>query len=255
MSEASNSDTFPTVSIYGVPFSKMDMRSTVHFLTERIEARKPTRVVTGNPIMLMAGLDDPEYRRVLATADLIVPDGSGVVWAARRLNQPVKERVAGFDLMHELLREGDLRHWSVYLLGSTQEVLEAAEANLARQFPGVRFVGRRNGYFSDQEDEAVIADIRRANPDLLFVARSAANQEPWIAKHEKALAVPVMMGIGGSLDVISGKLKRAPALFRRLGIEWLYRLIQEPWRYKRMLALPKFALKVIRDGDKVLKMR
>ncbi|MBN2980692.1 WecB/TagA/CpsF family glycosyltransferase [Cohnella algarum] len=233
----------------------MDMQSTVRYLTEQIEAKRPNRVVTGNPVMLMAALDDPAYRRVLATADLVVPDGSGIVWTARRLKEPVQERVAGFDLLHELLREGDVRRWGVYLLGSTQEVLEAAEANLAKQFPGVRFVGRRNGYFKDEEDEAVIADIRQANPDLLFVARSAANQEPWIAKHKEALNVPVMMGIGGSLDVISGKLKRAPAGFRKLGIEWLYRLIQEPWRFKRMLVLPQFALKVIKDGDKVLKMR
>ena len=255
MSADSNLRPYPTVSIYGVPFSKMNMRETVDYLIRKIEAREPQRVVTGNPIMLMTAQEDPRYQTILETADLIVPDGAGVVWAARRVKQPVPERVAGFDLMQELMREGDKRGWSVYLLGTTQEILDAAEANLKRQYPGVRFVGKRNGFFKDEEDAEVIAEIRRANPDLLFVARSVANQEPWLAKHEKELGVPVMMGVGGSFDVISGKLKRAPAAFRKLGLEWLYRLLQEPKRYKRMLVLPKFALKVVKDGDNVLKTR
>ncbi|WP_027094279.1 WecB/TagA/CpsF family glycosyltransferase [Cohnella thermotolerans] len=255
MSAASNPRPYPTVSLYGVPFSKMDMRATVDYLIRAIENRQPHRVVTGNPIMLMTGLADPAYQRILETADLVVPDGAGVVWAARRLKQPVAERVAGFDLMHELLKEGDKRGWSVYLLGTTKDILDAAHANLARQYPGVRFVGKRDGYFKDEDDAEVVADIRRANPDMLFVARSVANQEPWIAKHQKELAVPVMMGVGGSFDVISGKLKRAPAFFRKFGLEWFYRLLQEPKRFKRMLVLPKFALKVVKDGDNVLKTR
>jgi N-acetylglucosaminyldiphosphoundecaprenol N-acetyl-beta-D-mannosaminyltransferase len=233
----------------------MNMKETVAYLTRAIENKQPQRVVTGNPIMLMAGKDDPTFQRALETADLIVPDGAGVVWAARRLKHPVAERVAGFDLMHELLGEGDKRGWSVYLLGTSQDILDAAAAKLAAQFPGMRFVGRRNGYFKDEEDAEVVAEIRRAAPDMLFVARSVANQEPWLAKYGKELGVPVMMGVGGSFDVVSGKLKRAPALFRKLGLEWFYRLLQEPTRYKRMLVLPKFALKVVKDGDNVLKTR
>lgn len=249
----SNLRPYPTVSLYGVPFSKMNMKETVDYLTRAVEERRPHRVVTGNPIMLMAGKEDPAFQRALATADLVVPDGAGVVWAARRVKQPVPERVAGFDLMHELLRVGDQRGWRVYLLGTSQDILDAAAAKLAAQFPGVRFVGKRNGYFTDEEDAEVVADIRRAEPDLLFVARSLTKQEPWLAKYGDELAVPVMMGVGGSFDVVSGKLKRAPALFRKFGLEWLYRLLQEPSRYKRMLVLPKFAIKVVKDGDKVLK--
>ncbi|MBB6732299.1 WecB/TagA/CpsF family glycosyltransferase [Cohnella zeiphila] len=233
----------------------MTMKETVAYLTRAIEDKRPQRIVTGNPIMLMAGREDPAFQRTLETADLIVPDGAGVVWAARRLGQPVAERVAGFDLLHELMREGDKRGWSVYLLGTSQDILDAAAANLAAQFPGVRFVGKRNGYFKDDDDAEVVADIRRAAPDMLFVARSVANQEPWLAKYGDELAVPVMMGVGGSFDVISGKLKRAPAAFRKLGMEWFYRLLQEPSRYKRMLVLPKFAIKVVKDGDNVLKTR
>jgi N-acetylglucosaminyldiphosphoundecaprenol N-acetyl-beta-D-mannosaminyltransferase len=120
-------------------------------------------------------------------------------------------------------------------------------------YPGIRLVGCKDGYFSEEQDEEVIAEIREAAPDLLFVGRSADKQEPWIAKYKNRLGVPVVMGVGGSFDVLSGKLKRAPVLFQRLHLEWFFRLLQEPWRYKRMLALPKFVMKVIREKDKVSK--
>lgn len=244
--------TYPTVSLYGVTFSKMNMADTVDYLTKAIEERRSTRVVTGNPIMLMAGLENKTFHRALATADLVVPDGAGVVWAARRVGHPVPERVAGFDLMHELLSRGDKRGWSAYLLGASPEVIAEAHTKLKERYPGVRFVGYRDGYFQDSDDAAVIRAVREANPDLLFLARSLTNQEPWLEQHQAELGVPVMMGIGGSFDVVAGKLKRAPAVFRKLGLEWLYRLLQEPSRYKRMLVLPRFAMKVLRDGDKVL---
>ncbi|BBI36192.1 WecB/TagA/CpsF family glycosyltransferase [Cohnella abietis] len=249
----SKTKPYPTVSLYGVPFSKMNMKETVGYLAQAIESRRPQRVITGNPIMLMVGLDNPSFHHTLSTADLVVPDGSGVVWAARRLKQPVQERVAGFDLMHELLREGDKRGWSVYMLGASPDIIKAAHDKLQKQFPGMRFVGHRDGYFTDKEDGEVVELVRAAKPDLLFVARSTMNQEPWIEKYQDQLGVPVVMGVGGSFDVVSGKLKRAPALFRKLGMEWFYRLLQEPTRFRRMLVLPRFALKVIKDGEKVLK--
>lgn len=245
--------SYPTVTLYGVPFSKMNMRQTVDFLVEAVESRRPHRVVTGNPIMLMAGFEDPEYMRILRTADLVVPDGAGVVWAAKRAGQPVQERVAGFDLMHELLREGNLRRWKVYLLGAGKDTVAAAHANLQRQYPDVQFVGYRDGYFTEKDDGAVVAAIRAADPDLLFVARSMLTQEPWIAKYQHVLQVPVMMGVGGSFDVVAGKLRRAPAWMRNMRLEWLFRLLQEPSRYRRMLVLPKFVMKVLRDGENVLK--
>ena len=244
---------YPTVSLYGVPFSKMNMKETVDYLAEAVRTRRSHRVVTGNPTMLMAGFENPAFCRALKTADLIVPDGAGVVWAAKHAGQPVAERVAGFDLMHELLRAGERYGWKAYLLGTTPENIAAAHANLQRRYPGVRFVGYRDGFFTEQDDAAVVAAIRDTSPDLLFVARSMMTQEPWLAKYQDELQIPVMMGVGGTLDIAAGKLKRAPVMFQRLRIEWLYRLLQEPTRYRRMLVLPRFALKVMRDGEKVLK--
>ncbi|NUU60902.1 WecB/TagA/CpsF family glycosyltransferase [Paenibacillus sp. JW14] len=230
------------------------MAATVSYLTEAVQSRKPHQVITANPIMVMAALDDPGYMKIMQSAELVVPDGTGVVWAANYCHQPVAERVAGFDLLHELLHAGEKYNWKVYLLGSTPEVIQETASRLKSRFPGIVIVGYRDGFFGLAEDDGVIADILEAAPDMLFVARGADSQEPWIAKYKSRLAVPIMMGVGGSFDVISGKSRRAPVAFQKMRIEWLYRLLKEPTRYKRMLALPKFAIKVMREKDKVTKV-
>lgn len=243
----------PTVPIFGIRVSKVDMPATVAYLTEVVSSRIPHQVITANPIMVMAALEDPAYMNIMKSAELVVPDGTGVVWAANYCNEPVAERVAGYDLLHELMRQGERYRWKVYLLGSTPEVIRETAERLQLQYPGVIIVGYHDGYFGVEEDEKIIADIVKANPDILFVARGADSQEPWIAKYKSKLGVPIMMGVGGSFDVISGKSKRAPKAFQKMRMEWLYRLLREPTRYKRMLALPKFALKVVREKDKVTK--
>lgn len=244
----------PTVPIFGVPFSKMGMDETVEYLIRSIEEGTQTHVVTANPIMVMEALDKPAFADVLRRADLIVPDGTGVVWAARYCGEPVRERVPGFDLMHRLMAEGEKRHWNVYLLGTTQEIIEAAAEKLQLQYPQTRIVGTRNGFFGPSENDAIVKEIRNSRAHLLFVARGM-DMESWNADYKESLGVPFIMGVGGSFDVVSGKLKRAPILFQKLRLEWLYRLLQEPKRYKRMLALPKFVVKVIRNKENVTKPR
>lgn len=252
-SKVASVNAIPKVRIYGVPISKMSMDQTVAYLTNVIEQRQPHQVITANPIMVMAAQDDPAYLSMMQRAELIVPDGTGVVWAAKYVGEPVVERVPGYDLIHELMKVGESKSWKVYLLGASNEVIQAAAEKLRTAYPRIKLVGVRDGYFKDEQDAEVIQDIVDAAPDLLFVGRSAANQEPWIGKYKQQIGVPVMMGVGGSFDVLSGKLKRAPVLFQKLRLEWFYRLMQEPWRYKRMLLLPKFALKVMRDKEKVTK--
>ncbi len=249
------SKQLPTVPIYGIPFSKVSMDETVNYLIEAIEGRQVTHVITANPIMIMSAVEDPNYSAMIRRADLIVPDGAGVVWAAKYVGQPVAERVTGFDLLHRLLQEGETRKWKAYLLGTSQEIIEAAAEKLQLQYPQVKIVGYRNGFFGPDQDEEVVEEIRAAAPDLLFVARGADTQEPWIVKYKHKLGVPLIMGVGGSFDVVSGKLKRAPDIFQKLRLEWFYRLLQEPKRYKRMLVLPKFVVKVVRDKENVTKPR
>jgi N-acetylglucosaminyldiphosphoundecaprenol N-acetyl-beta-D-mannosaminyltransferase len=242
-----------TVSLFGIRVSKMNMRETVEYLQRVVEKRIPHQVITINPIMIMAALQDPGYMAVMREADLVVPDGAGVVWAAKHVGTPVAERVAGFDLMQELCSVGQTRGWKVYLLGAAPEIVRETARRLRERFPGLVLSGYRDGYFSAEQDEEVLADIRRAEPDLLFVARSAAGQEPWIHRYRRQLNVPVMMGVGGSFDVIAGKSRRAPLWMQNMRLEWLFRLLQEPWRYKRMMALPKFVLTVVRHKKDVQK--
>ncbi|GAA0137607.1 WecB/TagA/CpsF family glycosyltransferase [Paenibacillus sp. YSY-4.3] len=243
------------VTIFGIPFSKWGMQETVQYLAGAISDRKPHQVITANPIMVMAALENPSYKKMMQQAELIVPDGSGVVWASQVGGDPVVERVAGFDLLHELMKEGERRRWKVYLLGASQEVVQETANRLKTQYPGAEIAGYRDGFFGPEQDDEVIEEIRRTSPDLLFIARGAETQEPWIAKYKQRLAVPVMMGVGGSFDVISGRTKRAPKVFQKLRLEWLYRLIKEPTRFRRMLALPKFAVRVLRERENLTKTR
>ncbi|TVY09383.1 WecB/TagA/CpsF family glycosyltransferase [Paenibacillus cremeus] len=231
----------------------MGMKQTVDYLTQVIQTRKPHQIITANPIMVMTAVEDPKYMRMMKEAELVVPDGAGVVWAADYVGNAVSERVAGYDLMHELMKLGETRGWKVYMVGASPEVIEAAAVRMKEQYPKLNLVGYRDGFFGDKEDSDVIQTIRDHSPDILLVGRSVAKQEPWIAQYKEQLGVPVMMGVGGSFDVLSGKLKRAPLFFQKLRLEWFYRLLQEPWRYKRMLVLPKFAVKVIREKENVQK--
>lgn len=245
----------PTVSLYGIPVSKLDMKQTVQYLTEAIEQKRPHQVITANPIMLMAALENPNYHRMMQKAELIVPDGTGVVWAANYVGNPVSERVPGYDLMHELMKVGEKRNWKVYLLGASPDVIQACADKLKLLYPGIQIVGVQDGYFGPERDEEIVSAIEAAAPDILLVGRSADTQEPWIAKYKERLGIPIMMGVGGSFDVLSGKLKRAPVAFQKMRLEWFYRLLQEPYRYKRMLVLPQFAVKVIREKSEVQKPR
>lgn len=237
----------PTVKLFGVPVSKLDMTDSVRVLAEAITSRKPHQVITANPIMIMMALDNPDYMHMMQQAEFIVPDGTGAVWAASHIGEPVAERVPGIELMHRLFEVGERHGWRAYLLGADPETIKEAYERLRVQYPLMKFVGYQDGYFSEERDAEVIAKIKAAEPDLLFVGRAANNQEPWIGRYKHELGVPVMMGVGGSFDVISGRLKRAPVVFQRLGLEWLHRLILQPTRWRRMLALPKFAWKVIRN--------
>ena len=239
-----------TVTLFGVAVSKMGMRETAAYLADAVRQRRITQVVTANPIMFMTGFEDESFMRMLRQADLVVPDGAGLVWAAARLGKPVKERVAGYDLVQELFRLGSEERWSVYLLGTTQETIEAARDRILSEYPGLRIVGCRNGFFGPAEDDEVVQHIAEAAPDLLLVGRSVHTQDPWIGKYRDRLGVPVMIGVGGSFDVMSGRLKRAPGWMQRAKLEWLYRLMQEPTRWRRMLVLPKFAVKVMLRGEK-----
>lgn len=202
------------------------------------DASLPHYIVTPNPEIIVAAQKDLALREIINAASLRVPDGVCLVVVSRLLGRPLKQRVSGIDLMLKIIEKYNKSGLKIFLLGGQPGVAQEAAGKLVKRYPGINIVGTQHGYFSD--DIEVVEKIKSCKPDILFVGLGAGRQEMWLHNYRKNLNVPVSMVIGGSLDVISGRKKRAPKLFQALGIEWLYRLITEPSRWKRQLALPKF---------------
>jgi N-acetylglucosaminyldiphosphoundecaprenol N-acetyl-beta-D-mannosaminyltransferase len=236
------------VNILGCKVHLVDMPAALEAVTQMIDqAQGCKQVVTLNAeIIYQAGQQD-ELRRIINKADLVTADGIGTVWAARTLGCPQKERVSGIDLLMNICSRAAVRGWKVYLLGGAPGVALKAARNLERLYPGLTVCGCRDGYFPIQDEPDIIAAINAESPHILFAALGAPKQEYWLSRHREILKVPVCMGVGGSFDVIAGIKQRAPQLFIKLNLEWLYRLLTEPSRFKRQLALPAFALKVLRQ--------
>jgi N-acetylglucosaminyldiphosphoundecaprenol N-acetyl-beta-D-mannosaminyltransferase len=203
------------------------------------------RVVTINPEFAMCAQRDEPFRRVLNGADLALADGIGLVWAARLLGHSLPERVAGSDLVPRIAQRAAEAGWCLYLLGGAPGVAEEAARALRERHPGLQIAGTYAGSPAPEIEEGIVRRIRAARPDVLFVAYGAPAQDMWIARNLESLSTPVAMGVGGALDFIAGRARRAPDWVQGLGLEWLHRLIHQPWRWRRMLALPRFAWAVL----------
>ena len=232
------------VNILGVDVDAVTMAEAVDVVRRAMDTRAGVMVATANAEMLMRATHDEELRHILNASALVVPDGAGTVWAARHLGHAMPERVAGYDLAQELLRCAPAEGRRVYFFGSAPGVAEKAKAKAEQLYPGIEIVGVRNGFFSPADNAAIIAEIRAARPDLLLVALGVPKQEKWIAAHLAELDVPVAIGVGGTLDVMAGVMKRAPLWMQKAKLEWLFRGLMQPKRAGRLLALPKFVLKV-----------
>ena len=232
------------VNILGVDVDAVTMAEAVDVVRRAMDTRAGVMVATANAEMLMRATHDEELRRILNASALVVPDGAGTVWAARHLGHAMPERVAGYDLAQELLRCAPAEGRRVYFFGSAPGVAEKAKAKAEQLYPGIEIVGVRNGFFSPADNASIIAEIRAARPDLLLVALGVPKQEKWIAAHLAELDVPVAIGVGGTLDVMAGVMKRAPHWMQKAKLEWLFRGLMQPKRAGRLLALPKFVLKV-----------
>lgn len=234
------------VKILGVPVHPLTMNESVAVLEEKLQKKEQAFVVTANAEIIMMCQQDKEYNNIVSEqADLVLPDGAGAVWAGRYLGNEVPERVAGFDLYNQLLKLSADKGYKVYFFGGAPGVAEAAKNKAEELYSGVQIVGCRNGYFTEAEEEAIIKEINDAAPDMLFVALGAPKQEKWLVKYRNQLKPRVLMGIGGSFDVLAGKMERAPKWMQEASLEWAFRLYKQPSRFMRMLALPKFVLKVI----------
>jgi len=236
------------VNLLGVPVAAVTMEEALDILERFVFERRTHLVVTSDASSIVRAQEDEEFRRIVQSADLVTPDGIGVVWGARLLGLPVYQRVPGVELMAKLCERAAQKGWKVFLLGAKPGVAERAAENLQARYPGLKIVGTHHGYFTPEEEPQVIAKIKAAQPDILFVAFGIPKQEKWIARHADELQVPVCIGVGGSFDVYAGVVKRAPEWVQRLCLEWLYRTIKDPKRLPRLKAIPKLLWLVIREA-------
>ncbi|MBI3176839.1 MAG: WecB/TagA/CpsF family glycosyltransferase [Chloroflexi bacterium] len=233
--------------LLSVPVHNITTAETVARIGAFITEGGPHQLCTVNPEFVMAARRDAEFMAVLRAADLCLPDGAGLLWASRVLGQQLRERVAGSDLVPLVAAEASRQGWALFLLGAAEGVAGKAAATLQTANPGLRVTGVWAGSPLPAEEESIVARIRAAHPHILFVAYGAPAQDKWIARNRARLGVPVMMGVGGALDFVAGAAVRAPRWMQRAGLEWLHRLAREPWRWRRMLALPQFAVAVLRE--------
>src|SRR5579875_1415877 len=244
-----------SVSVLGVRVDRVGQQAALDMMEEKIDQWRASektlpcqQVVTVNPEFVMAAQRNAEFRIAINGAALVLADGMGVVWATRFLGAPTPERVTGTDTLAELAKRCAQRGYRLYLLGAAPGVAEAAAQRLQQRAPGLQIAGTYAGSPAPEEEDDIIERVREAQAHVLCVAYGAPAQELWIHRNLARLPVALAMGVGGAYDFLSGRQRRAPRLMRRAGLEWLYRLYREPWRWRRMLALPQFALQVLVKG-------
>lgn len=229
------------IDVLGVKFDNTNLEDAVQRGLECVKEHKAAYVVTPNPEIVLAAEKNPDLQYALSAANMVLPDGIGVIYSAKILGTPLEGRVTGIDFATRMLEELASIGGSVYLFGAKPGVAEKAAQNMQEQFPGLRVVGTQNGYFKD--DAPIIEEINRVKPDFLFVCLGFPKQEIWMHENTSRLDIGLMAGLGGCLDVFAGVAERAPERFQKMGLEWLYRLYKEPSRIGRMSKLPKVLVK------------
>ncbi|HLZ53770.1 MAG TPA: WecB/TagA/CpsF family glycosyltransferase [Verrucomicrobiae bacterium] len=224
------------VAVLGVVFDNVTFAETLKRIQDMVAARRPHYVVTANVDFLVQARRDAELRRILAEAHLVLCDGTPLVWASRLLGNPLPERVAGSDLAPEILRLAAKNNYRIFFLGADPQTNEQAVANVRTEFPNL-VIGHYSPPFrplAEMNHDEIRENILAARPDLLFVAFGCPKAEKWMARHYRSLGVPVVMGVGATIDFLAGRVRRAPVWMRQAGLEWLFRLGREPRRlFKR----------------------
>ncbi len=238
------------VNILGVNVDMVTISEATDKILGFLKEDRVHSVFTPNSEIIMEAYRNQDFVEILNSADMLTADGIGVVYASKYLKKPISERAAGYDVAKLLLQKISYTDHKLYLFGGKPGVGDMAKKKMQKEYPGLNIVGVRNGYFSEDEEDEIINEINSSGADLLFVCLGAPRQEKWIYKNKDKLKVRVAMGVGGSIDVFAGTVQRAPEIFCKTGLEWFYRLAKEPWRAKRMMDLPRFAMTVIKDGKK-----
>lgn len=232
------------VNVLGINFDNVNMNEAIEKCKEFLKSENGNLIVTPNPEIVMRAKDDEEFKNIINNADLVIPDGIGIIKAANILETPLKERVAGFDLICNLLELGKDGSISFYFWGSKPGIAEIAKQKMEEKYPNIKILGVDDGYFDDNKKIEIIERITHAKPDVLLVGVGAPKQEKIINELLEQKIFKIGIGCGGSIDVLSGTVKRAPKLFIKMHLEWFWRLLKQPSRLPRMMVLPKFLKEV-----------
>ena len=236
------------LELFGVPIDQIDIQQALVRIDNFIKRGRAHFIITPDTLAILRARKDKQYLEIAKQADLVTPDGAGLLWAAAFLGEPLPERITGIDLINHICQLAAEKGYRLYLLGAEEDVVKKAAQNLEKKYPSLNIVGYHHGYFDNEEVKGyskdtvkyVINDIVEKKPDFLLVGMGVPKQEHWISKYKDRLDVPVCIGIGGSFDVLSGKIPRAPLWMQNHGMEWIFRIIKEPKRIKRMAKLPSF---------------
>jgi len=239
-----------TINLLNTDIHSVTEAEVVDLVEQAIDAEEPVRIGVVNAAKLVNMQSDPLLADDVKSSDLVLADGMSVVWASKMLGQGLPERVAGCDLMYRFFELANRRQWRVYCLGATEEISARVEENLKKEYPNLTLAGRRNGYFSTEEEAEIAAQIAAAKPHFLLVAMTSPKKENFMGAWGETMNVPIVHGVGGSFDVYAGLVERAPESWQKLGLEWLYRVKQEPGRlWKRYLITnTKFAWLIMKEA-------
>lgn len=245
--------THPIVRILNIKVDCVDFADTLDLIEQWIIAAResvpavPRQICTVNPEFIIDAQRDPAFAAMLASADLRVPDGVGVLWAARLFGHPLRERVTGSDGIYRISERAAERGWRLFLLGAAPGVAEQCASVLRCRYPGLIIAGAYSGSPTDSDWPEIQQMLSATRPDVLFVAFGHPKQDFWIARHRHELPCTLAIGVGGAFDFVAGVTVRAPVWMQRLGLEWLHRLLRQPWRWRRMIKLPLFVALVIKQ--------
>jgi len=241
------SDPFGSVTILGVRVDCVSPAETLAEIDRFVAAGTPHHIVTADASMVVTARHDPALRAIIESADLVTPDGFGILWASRQIRTPVPYKVSGVDLVGELCRLSPTKGYRIFFFGAGPGIAEEAAAKMRALYPGTQIVGTRDGFFTPAQEPEVLAQIRAAAPDIVLVALGIPKQEKWIARNKDASGAALLVGVGGSFDVFSGRVRRAPPFMQQHGFEWLYRLYKNPRKIAKVMSLPECAWLTLRQ--------
>ena len=247
------------IKIFGVNIHNTTLEDTTNLLEEYLKGDSLKVIYTPNTEIVMAAKDDHKLRDLINEGDLVIPDGIGLIYGSKIKKKPLKERVTGFDTSMKLLEIANTNSYSLYLLGGKDGISKAASEKIKLDYPNINIVGYHHGYFkgshlglsNEPEELSIIDEMNEQKPDIIFIGFGFPKQEIWINANKHSLKGKVIIGNGGVMDILSGNSKRAPEIYIKLGLEWFYRLMQDPSRIKRQMVLPKFMLQVFFSKDAV----